>query len=203
MRKFILLITLLFCVTSSWAVDEMTVYELLDPASNSFAIRYDTATVQAGSEFYFNVIRPGSEASNEKVIDSATGKELPFELSTAAEAKKYKQADAEEPDTTKFIKIKLAHPVPSNGEYRLRILKTYRDPKSYFAEKDTIVFDRSLGIKRNIVIFPKGYELVSSSVPVIVSVETDSRIKVSMVNDREDELEVRIVGRKLKTGGKQ
>jgi hypothetical protein len=178
-------------------MDEMTVYELLAPETHQFAIQYDVSATEPGSKLYFNIIRPGSEATNEKVTDRGTGKELKFELTTAKEAKANNQGDPEVGDDTKYIKIFLPHPVPKDGEYRLRIFKTYRDPKSYFQESDTIVFERSLGVKRNVILLPQNYELIASSVPVIVSLEPDHRIKISMVNDRQDELGVRIVARKL------
>ena len=44
---------------------------------------------------------------------------------------------------------------------------------------------------------PKGYELVGSSSPAIVSLEADGRIHVSFLNDRDDQLPVKIVGRRL------
>lgn len=178
------------------AIDEMTVYDLQQPESHQFAIRYDTATTQAGAQAYYNIIRPGSEASNEKVLDRATGKELRFETADGKQAKKDGQADASTKDDTKFIKIHLAHAVPENGEYRVRILKTYKDPKSYSVNGNEIVFERSLGIKRNIIILPAGYEVVSCSVPAMIDT-SDGRVRVSMVNDRDDELAVKITGRKL------
>jgi hypothetical protein len=180
------------------AMDEMTVYELLDPDTHKFAIRYDVSAVDAGSKYYFNIIRPGSHASDEKVLDRATGKEIPFELTDAKEAKANGQADKDTPDDTKFIKISLPHPVPKDGEYRLRILKTYADPKSYFVENGLLIFDRFLGVKRNMIILPAGYELVGSTVPVMVEVGSDNRTRISMVNDRDDELGVKITARKTK-----
>jgi hypothetical protein len=180
------------------AMDEMTVYELLDPATHKFAIRYDVSAVDAGSKFYFNIIRPGSKASDEKVLDRATGKEIPFELTDAKEAKANGQAEKDTPEDTKFIKISLPHPVPKDGEYRLRILKTYEDAKSYYVENDLLTFDRSLGVKRNMVILPAGYELVGSTVPIIVDIAPDGRTQISMVNDRDDELAVKITARKTK-----
>ena len=44
--------------------------------------------------------------------------------------------------------------MPAGGEGRIRIIKTYKDPKSYFRDGDAIVFDRPLGIKRNAVVLP-------------------------------------------------
>ena len=64
----------------------------------------------------------------------------------------------------------------------IRILKTYKDAKSYYREGDLIVFNRPLGIKRNAVVLPKGYALVSVNIPVQVIEETDGRIGVSFMN---------------------
>ena len=47
------------------------------------------------------------------------------------------------------------------------------------------------------VILPKGYELAGSASPAMVSMEADGRIHVSFLNDRDDQLPVKIVGRKL------
>jgi len=180
------------------AIDEMTVYELLAPDTHKFAIRYDVSATEEGSKYYFNIIRPGSKASDEKVLDRATGKEIPFELTDGKDAKANGQADKDTPDDAKFIKISLPHPVPKDGECRLRILKTYEDPKSYFVENDLLIFDRSLGVKRNMIILPLGYELVGSTVPAIVDIGSDNRVRISMVNDRDDELGVKITARKIK-----
>jgi hypothetical protein len=197
----LLLLVYSLSVTAAWAMDEMTVYDLLAPDSHQFAIRYDVSASEPGSKFYFNIIRPGSEASSEKVTDRATGKELTFVLTDGKEAKASGQADSTTTDNTKFIKIALPHPVPTDGEYRLRIYKTYKDAKSYYTEGNEIIFDRSLGVKRNVILLPVGYELVSCSVPAIISTEPDGRIKLSMVNDRNDELGVKVIGRKIVSGG--
>jgi hypothetical protein len=197
MKKLILLIAI-FLPMAAMAMDEMTVYELLDPETHKFAIRYDVSAVEPDSKFYFNIIRPGSQASDEKVLDRATGKEIPFELTDGKEAKANGQAEKDTPDDTKFIKISLPHPVPKDGEYRLRILKTYTDSKSYFVENGLLIFDRSLGVKRNMIILPAGYELVSSTVPVMVDIASDNRVHISMVNDRDDELGMKITARKMK-----
>ncbi len=178
--------------------DILTQYELLAPETHKFAIRYDVSALEPGSTVYFNIIRPGSEASDEKVFDRASGKEIKFEMSTGKEAKAAGQAEPDTDDKTPFIKVHLPRPVPKMGEFRLRIFKTYKDAKSYFQQGDKVIFDRSLGIKRNTVILPTGYELVGSTVPVMVSTEADGRVKVSLINDRDDEIAVRVVGRKVK-----
>jgi hypothetical protein len=63
------------------------------------------------------------------------------------------------------------------------IEKTYEDAKSYYRQGEVIVFDRPLGIKRNAVVLPPGYELVSCNVPSQVRQEADGRIAISFLND--------------------
>jgi hypothetical protein len=60
-----------------------------------------------------------------------------------------------------------------------------------------LVFDRPLGVKRNVVLLPKGWELIESRSPGIVSTDSDGRVRVSFLNDRDDQLPVRIVARRL------
>jgi hypothetical protein len=160
--------------------DEYTRYELLAPETSSFRIIYDVTAVTPGARFYFNPIRKGSTASDESVIDLATGRPLPFEQVSGAEASKagLTNADLE----GEYIKVQLARPVPDGGGARIRIIKTYKDPKSYFRDRDAIVFDRPLGIKRNAVVLPAGYELVGCNIPSQVLEEPDGRIGISFMN---------------------
>src|SRR5882757_3952291 len=69
------------------SADTYTRYELLAPETHQFKIYYEVTETHVGSKFHFNQIREGSEASDESVIDLATGKALKFEVVTGAEAK--------------------------------------------------------------------------------------------------------------------
>ena len=175
--------------------DELTVYELLAPESHSFAITYDMATTVEGSPYLFNPIRRGSVASDERVVDAATGKELKFETVSAADAASHGLRG--KPNADSYIQVTLAHPVPTGGEARVRILKTYNDPASYGPDGAELKFQRGLGIKRNVIVLPKGFELVACGAPGIVTTQSDGRVRVSFFNDRDDELMVRVRGRKL------
>jgi len=191
------LLLLLLAAGTLTAADEITVYDLLSPASHSFDIIYDVSATRAGAAYFCNPIRPGSTASNERVIDRASGKPLPFEMITGRTAKSSGCVSAATADDAQFLRVKLARPVPERAETRIRIYKTYTDAPSYFEKDGGLVFDRPLGIKRNVVILPKGYELVGSASPAMVSMESDGRIRLSFLNDRDDQLPVKIVGRKL------
>ena len=162
--------------------DAYTRYELLGPDSHKFRIVYEITAVTPGATAYYNPIRPGSVASNESVTDRATGKPLVFGVVDGPTARAGGVRGAT--DDSHYIQVKLARPVPADGgEGRVLIDKTYEDAKSYYTQGDTIVFDRSLGNKRNAVILPKGYELVSVNTPAQVLQEADGRIKVAFWND--------------------
>lgn len=191
------LMALLLATAPLWAADELTVYDLQAPATHSFDIIYDVTATREGAACFFNPIRPGSTASKERVIDRATGKPLEFAVVDGKTAKSSGLVGARTADDAQFLRVKLAAPVPKGAETRIRIYKTYTDAPSYYDKDNTLIFDRPLGIKRNIVILPKGYELIGSASPAIVSLEADGRVHVSFLNDRDDQLPVKIIGRKL------
>ena len=179
------------------SADTYTRYELLAPETHQFKIYYEVTETRVAAPFHFNQIREGSEASDESVIDLATGKALKFEVVTGAQAK----VDSPTENfgvTAHYIKVYLAHPVPVNGEYRLAIIKTYKDDKSYYTAGDQIVFQRPLGIPRDSIVLPAGYEIVSCSVAAQVLMEADGRLKLAFVNAGSGgQLEVTIRARKL------
>jgi len=160
--------------------DDYTRYELLAPESAQFRIIYEVTATRAGARLFFNVIRKGSEASDEAVFDQMTGQPLPFTVVTGTEARAAGQANAD--PEAHYIQVTLAKPVPEKGETRLRIVKTYKDAKSYYRDGDLIVFNRGLGITRNAVVLPKGYELVACNVPSQILTERDGRIAASFLN---------------------
>lgn len=196
----LLVVILLLTLAAPGAVqadDEFTLYELLDPDTHRFAITFDVTTSRAGATTYLNGVRAGSEIYDERVIDRATGQELSWELITGADAKARGLRPDRIPDESRFLAVQLPRPVPEGGEARLRIVKIYADPASYWRDGDTIHFKRDLGIRANAVILPQGYELLASSVPSLASGLPDGRTKVSFLNDRDDALGVHIVARRL------
>jgi len=167
--------------TQQTETDEYTRYELLAPETASFKIHYEVTATTPGAKSYFNPIRKGSTASEEAVYDAMTGELLPFEVVSGREARKdplIASADA----SGSYIKVQLARPVPPEGQGRILIVKTYKDAKSYYRDGDAIVFNRGLGIKRNSVVLPKGFDLVGCNVPSQVLSEPDGRIAISFMN---------------------
>jgi len=161
--------------------DEHTRYELLAPETSSFRIYYEVAATTAGAKVFYNPIRRGSTASDESVHDAMSGAPLPFVVVSGAEARK----DALMPDAdpaTDYIKVTLAHPVPEHGQARLLIVKTYKDAKSYYRDGQAIVFNRPLGVPRNKVVLPAGYEVVGLTVPSQILTERDGRLAISFLH---------------------
>src|SRR5437016_2079527 len=190
-------IVVLLLVVSASAADEFTLYELLPPETHQFAITYDVTATHEGARFFFNPIRPGSQASKERVIERSSGKELKFEVVSGKDAKPTGLVPPQTADNDQFIKVYLPGPVPKGGETRIRIYKTYADAPSYYVKDGQLIFERPLGIKRNVVVLPAGWELIGCASPAIVSISSDGRVHVSFVNDRDDQLPVKILARRL------
>ncbi len=179
---------------------EYTRYELLAPASGKFRILYEVWATTAGSRFFYNPIRRGSVASDESVLDLASGEPLKFEEvdGATARANGFVQADT----GTRYLRVELPRTVPTDGVSRILIDKTYYDPRSYTEENTgELLFSRSLGIKRNAVVLPPGYELVSVNVPSQVLREADGRILISFINAGPDAASVVVRGRPAPAAG--
>jgi len=197
MRKIFLAIALLSICIPAFAADDYTLYELLPPDTHQFAITYDVTVTREGAKYFFNPIRPGSTATKERVVERGTGKDLKFETVNGKDAKATGEVSARANDEDLFLKVTLPGPVPHGGQTRIRIFKTYGDAPSYYEKDGLLVFDRPLGIKRNTVVLPLGWELVASASPAIVSTGPDGRIHLSFLNDRDDQLPVKIIARRL------
>jgi len=178
--------------------DDYTRYELLAPGTGKFRILYEVTATTAGATQFFNAIRQGSVASDESVYDRVTGKALRFDEVGADVARSGGVGGGRGAVDTlqKYIRVWLARPVPEEGEGRVLIDKTYFDPKSYFEENGDIVFSRGLGIKRNAVVLPAGYDLLSSNYPSQVLQEADGRIAVAFWNNTPPEAPLLLRARK-------
>ena len=178
--------------------DDYTRYELQERGSGAFHIIYDVTATTAGARYFYNGIRAGAEEEVHSITDLHTGQPLAWEVVDGAHARDngHPRAGLD----SRFIKVTLARAVPEGGQGRVRIDKTYWDHESYFEDGEDIVFDRSLGIRRNAVVLPLGYELVSANYPVQVETEADSRIRVSFMNPGPAGVPLRVRARPLQSG---
>jgi hypothetical protein len=174
--------------------DGYTRYELLDPASHKFRILYDVTATTPGATAYYNPIRPGSAATDERVSDRATGQPLAFREvdGPTAQAGGVLNARAD----GRYIEVTLARPVPAVGGARVFIDKTYEDAPSYFKKDGILHFERPLGIARNAVVLPQGYELVACNVPSQILQQPDGRIMISFWNNSGAQAPLRLQARK-------
>ena len=179
--------------------DEYTRYELLAPESASFHILFEVTAVTPGATVYFNPIRKGSTASGETVTDRASSRPLQFEVVSGAEARTSGLPEADL--ATDYIRVHLPRPVPADGGVRLLIEKTYADAKSYFRKGtdriDRIVFTRTLGIRRNSIVLPAGYEPVACNAPAQMLSEPDGRVTVSFMHPGPEAFPLTIEARKI------
>lgn len=175
--------------------DSYTRYELLDPTSQSFRIIYDVSATTANAIYYWNTLRIGSEHKVDSVIDLYSGQPLAWTIVDGQAALKNGHKTAN--DKWKYLQVKLLRPVPEGGESRLRIDKTYSDKASYFTNEDKLVFHRNLGIKRNSLVLPKGYEVTACNYPVQVEKEKSGRIKLSFLNDSDGSVDFKVEARKI------
>jgi hypothetical protein len=148
--------------------DEYAVYELLSPETASFKTTYEVAVTSAGATTFFDRIGSGLSfvpGRDDSVVDVMTGSPLKVEQRTDG------------------LAIQLARPVPRDGgQARLRIVKTYKDAKSYRRDGETLVFERAIGIRHVAFVLPAGYRLSECNVPSQVLSEADGRIRVSFMH---------------------
>ena len=175
--------------------DDYTRYELQAPGSRAFRILYDVSATTAGARFFYNSVRTGAQEEVHGVTDLHTGQPLAWKVVEGAEARA--QGHPRASLDGRYIQVALARPVPAGGQGRVRIDKTYVDTLSYFADDDGIVFARSLGIRRNSLVLPAGYELTEANHPVQVDTERDGRIRVSFMNPGPGSVEFRVGARPL------
>jgi len=146
-----------------------------------FRIVYYVAQRQPGLAYVLNQTRSGSAGSGISVSDPRTGEPLKFDYLTGKELADAGVAGRLNP-AEHYIRAHLARAVPQGGEGRVRIQKTYTDEKSFFAKGDAITFARSLGIGRNLIVLPRGYQLVSSNVASDIMTMPDGRVALSFEN---------------------
>jgi hypothetical protein len=158
-------------VTRLFTQDAYTEYQILEPGSESFAIRYLPEETRPGATELVNATRGGSEGSGVEVYDPRTGKPLKFTY----------EHEPNDPETH-AIHAQLTRPVPQGGIGRVLILKTYKDPRTYMMHGADIVWVRSLSGYRLGVLLPKGFAFISSNVAAQLATTADGRLKLAFAN---------------------
>src|SRR5688572_13652237 len=157
-------------VTRLFTQESYTEYELLQPGSESFRIRFFTETTRAGDKEIVNATRGGSEGTGIEVYDPRTGNPIKFT---------YEEGNT--PDSH-AIHAPLPIPVPEGGIGRVLIYKTYKDPLTYQMSGEDIVWVRSLSGYRLGVVLPKGFAFLSSNVAAQVSTMPSGQLRLMFAN---------------------
>ncbi len=178
--------------------DREIVYFLNDPSTNSFDLYHDYTESRPGVANYFNVVRAGSRASNPSARLLDTGEALKVETLKGDEIQRrgLNVGETVQPDTE--VVVISFPPVQAGKTARLRISETYTDPGRYFLEGDEFVWDRAFGRPRNAIVLPAGWTAVGSSIPATIQEQADGRVRMDFDNNRPDEVQVLIRGRRYR-----
>ena len=176
--------------------DREIVYFLQQPETHAFALYHDYTETRPGVDKYFNVVRAGSRAFNAAARLLDTGEELKVETVKGAAIISAK-LDVGEPVAPETEVIVIRFPAVERGQsVRLRISETYADEGRYYLLGDEFVWDRSLGRPRNAVVLPAGWRLSATSIPAVVTMTEDGRVRLDYDNPRPDEVAVLLKGRR-------
>jgi hypothetical protein len=172
------------------------VYFLQQPESHAFDLFHDYTETRPGVGQYLNVVRAGSRVSNPSAIVLDTGERLETRIlrGTAITEARVDIGEPVKPET-EVVVIPFV-PVVAGSSTRLRISETYTDSARYRLEGDELIWDRAFGRAENAVVLPPGWRLTHSSVPGVVSLTDDGRIRLDFINPRLDEIQVLIVARR-------
>ncbi len=150
--------------------ESYTEYEILEPGSESFRIRFFTESARAGATEIVNATRGGSEGSGIEVYDPRSGNPIKFTYEAGATPDEH------------AIHAPLPIPVPEGGIGRVLIYKTYKDPRTYQMNGEDIVWVRSLSGYRLGVVLPKGFAFLSSNVAAQVSTMPSGQLRLMFAN---------------------
>ena len=151
--------------------DAYTEYQILEPGSESFRIKFLPEQNRAGSTELVNATRGGSEGGDVEVYDPRTGKPIKFVYEPQPNSPENHQ-----------IRATLPMPVPEGGIGRVLIYKTYKDERTYRMDGQDIAWVRSLSGYRLGVVLPKGFAFISSNVAAQLSTTADGRLRIAFAN---------------------
>lgn len=176
--------------------DRDITYFLQDPSTHAFSLFHDYTESREGVDKYINVVRGGSRVSNPSAVILDTGEVLRHETLRGQQIAAA-GIDIGGPVTPETEVVVSYFPAVKAGQsVRLRISETYTAPESYRLDGAELVFDRSLGRARNSVVLPRGWYLVASSIPAVISETADNLIRLDYFNGRNDSIDVLIKAKK-------
>jgi hypothetical protein len=176
--------------------DREILYELQAPETHAFRITHDYTVRNVGEKYYFNVVRAGSHVTDPESIDLDSGDNLKWETIDGKTARDRKLTVGEVKDDSEIVVTYLARPIAAGTTNRIRLKETYVDAKSLYLDGDELVWDRSFGRLRNIVVLPPGWYLTALSAPSTIQTLSDGRVSIYTVNPRNDDVRVYLRARR-------
>ena len=168
--------------------DREIVYYLQPPETHSFSLYHDYTESREGVDKYLNVVRAGSTVSNPsaRLLDTGEGLRTEILKGQAITSARIDIGEPVRPDT----EVVVIHfpPVKKGHSVRLRISETYTDPARYRLHDNLLEWDRSFGRPRNTVVLPQGWQLLTSTIPAVVTQMDDGRVRLYFENNRPDEI---------------
>ena len=181
--------------------DREIIYWMLDPATSQFSFSHDFTIDKPGQKFAHSWVRKGSTVSDDNVfIDLDTGQKLKTSKVTGKQVNELGYYSEPSDPEDVVVQGELLKPVPEGGSVRIRVMETYTDKEKYYLDKNgDLVWDRTFGRPRNVLTLPKGWMLVASTPPAIISEDAEGRIALRYSNPRNDEVHVQVKARKRPT----
>ena len=177
--------------------DREILYELQAPETHAFRITHDYTVRKVGEKYYFNVVRAGSHVTNPESIDLDSGEKLRCEIISGKQAAERKLPITETiKDDSEIVVTYLARALEAGTTNRIRLMETYADAKSYYLDRDELVWDRTFGRLRNTVVLPSGWYLTGLASPGTIQTRSDGRVSVYVVNPRNDDVRVYLRARR-------
>lgn len=176
--------------------DREIVYFLQQPETHAFDLYHDYTESRPGMDRYLNVVRGGSAVSSPSALILDTGEKLVVETLKGTRITDAK-IDIGEPVTAQSEVVVIRFPAVKQGQsVRLRISETYTDAGRYGIVGDELVWDRAFGRPANAMVLPAGWYLTNCSIPATVSVQTDGRVRLDFLNQRNDNVEVLVTAKR-------
>ena len=99
-------------------------------------------------------------------------------------------------ENSEVVVTHLAQPVAKGTTNRIRLKETYADAKSLYLDGQELVWDRSFGRPRNMVVLPPGWYLTEMDTPATIQSLPDGRVAIYIVNPRNDDIRVQFRARR-------
>lgn len=170
--------------------DREITYWLLPPETHQFRISHDFNVTRPGQSSVHSFVRKGSVVTESEIYDLDTGEKLPTHKVTGKSVNALGYYPTPTEDDTVVVQGDLPHPLAAGESARVRVIEIYTDPKSYTLANGELTWDRTLGRPRDIVTLPLGWYLTESTVPAIISLDSEGRVVCRFANPRNDEIHV-------------